>query len=547
MDRIYYPSGVCQMHLRLEEGLGPLPSEALAVLQGFAVPDAGAPTGLLAFAPPTPGDPLSHITAVLPTIVDHERNGHRFADTLSLRVPFRDFPISPRFIRSLGVSWFGGTVSPSDYASGIRQSVSGAKGPNTAIVKPSRETLRFVGFADDIEEDLGNGNILLSCRDYTAILIDTRVKAQVLRDLDIDGALDEVILELLRTLPGGAAGGLTVRADLWLDEATGLPEPMPNVAKLFPRTIRTKKGKVARLVASYAGADVSYWDLITDLCGRAGYLPTIEEDTLVITTPRNLFAGSGSGTFSRIVQSNGKGELLTVRRMIYGYNLKSLRFTRKFGRITAPTVEVRSTSPGQRLPLIARWPPTTKATHVLPSGKGAQEKTELVIVKGIPDMATLLHVAESIYEEMGRAEFGGQMETYDLASFGGDNADPDLLALRSADPIEVVVQHGGTQTGIMNYLSGPQEHEAGRQIERLEGKGIRRDVAKALVQIYWQTRGLQKVFRTRDVTYNWQLGGTNPALRIGARFGTYMEVRSNAHLASALEQGITPSSTKATV
>lgn len=530
----YYPSGLLQLHLRLEEGVGPLPREALDALRGILAPGQTHRLGIEALGAPV--DDRSHITAILPANIDHRRNGHRAADTLSATIAFQDFPVPARMIRALGLVWFAGTVAPWDYQAGLRRVTTSQGGRNTAIIKPGRDTLRFVGFADDVSEDHSSGQVTINCRDYTAIFLDTKVPTDVLKTLDINAPLDIVLRELIRTIPGGAAKGLNMRVDFWVyeDFIPGSLEATPNVADLFPRKARRRRGKAPRLSASYGGQDVSYWDLITDICTRAGMVPMIQEDTLVITPPRNLLGRKGPGSFSRVTS---QGEQLTIRRMVHGYNVESLRFARKFGKVSTPGVVVRSWAPGLRAPLLAQWPPPKagqpkRATHVLPSGRGAEEKFQTLLVRGITDQGQLYRIAQAAYEEMGRAEYGGTLGTRELASFGGDNQDPDLLDMRSGDPLEVVVQQGGRTTGIANYLSQFKPAEA---VSRLVTRGFAVDVAQAIVQLNQDTRNLQTVFRTKDVSFKWTLAGETPTVQVETGFGTYMEVRDDTGQAGILD------------
>lgn len=523
MSGIYRPSGLVQLHVRLTDGVGDVPSEALAVLRGQVAP--GAATDLAAFASPIDG--LSVITAVQPASVTLLKNTHRAADKLALTIQAADLPIPTRLIRSIGVLAFLGTVDADAYAAGLSANARGS-GVNTALLRPSRDNLRFIGFMDDIDEDTDGGMLSMESRDYTGILLDTPVAVAVF-EIDINAPLDDVIVAILRTVPGGAADGIRVRRESTVeyDDQAGTYRmrlgDLPNVAKTFPAVTKRRRGKQFRLPASLAGSELSYWDLITDICVAAGFVPIIDLDTLRLTTPRTLLGRTRAGGFERVVTGPGGAERLTTRRMVHGSNIDKLRFSRKFGRVSVPGVEVRSLVPGRAEPLVVRWPPPKRdrSGKVLPSGRGQVDQTQTLLLRGIEDPRQLIQIAEGLYEELGRSEYGGRLETYDLASFGGGNEDPDLLSLASGEPLEVVARNRGITQTLSDYLSRLRSPVEMR--EALVKAGWAPRVAQGVVNLYVSSQGLNTVFRVQEARQHWQLSGDSPSVRIGVTFGTYLE------------------------
>ena len=517
----YYPSGVLQLLLRLDDGVTPLPPEAVAALQGALGSQVQPATDLQAFAPVADG--YSVLGAILPSEVTHERNTPREADVLTVRVPFRDFPLPARIVRSIGVVWYAGTVSAANYAAGLRNAVTGTPGPLLSVLMPSRKNLRFVGFADGAEEDYDAGVITIRARDYTGVLLDTRVEPSVLASIEIDQALDLVVLSLLRQFPGGACRGLTVEFSPFIGE-DGAEQPFPNVAQVLGKPAKFRRGKTPKLSATYGGADVSYWDLLTDICALCGYLPMIEEDRLRIVPPRNMF--TQQGTFQRTVTTpSGSTEKLTQRRMVQGYNVDAMRFARKFGRQAIPAIEVRSVAPGLRQPIVSRYPPDsatprTKANNIQPSGRGAAERSELVLIRGVSTQAEVDRIARGLWQELARQEWTGSYTTKHLASVGGDNDDPDLLDLRAGDPLDLVLQRAGASSGVLLSIANLQTR--GAQIDALIRRGLSQAAAVAIADAYSAARALGSTFRTRTVTYSWQLGGAQPRVQIASTVGTYL-------------------------
>ena len=533
----YYPSGVLQLLLRLDDGVTPLPPEAVAALQGALGSQVQPATDLQAFAPVADG--YSVLGAILPSEVTHERNTPREADVLTVRVPFRDFPLPARIVRSIGVVWYAGTVSAANYAAGLRNAVTGTPGPLLSVLMPSRSNLRFVGFADGAEEDYDAGVITIRARDYTGILLDERVKPDVLKSIEIHQPLDQVVLSLLRQFPSGACRGLTVEFSPFVDD-DGAEQPFPNVSDVLGKPAQFKRGKAPGLSATYGGADVSYWDLLTDLCAMCGYIPTIEEDRLRVLPPRNLF--DGVGTFRRTVTTpNGSTEALTARRMVQGFNVDSVRFARKFGRQAIPSIEVRSVAPGLRQPIVSRYPEDgppvprhhktkapvgsrvktmARANNVVPGGLGASNRSELVLIRGVSTQAEVDRIARGLWQELARQEWTGSYTTKHLASVGGDNDDPDLLDLRAGDPLELVLQRAGASSGVL--LSTANLQTRGAQIDALVRRGIGQQAATAIADVYSAARALGSTFRTRTVTYSWQLGGAQPRVQVSSTVGTYL-------------------------
>jgi hypothetical protein len=98
-------------------------------------------------------------------------------------------------------------------------------------------------------------------------------------------------------------------------------------------------------------------------------------------------------------------------------------------------VSINSDERGQRKLVSAEWPPEGSKARQLKSD------TEIINIPvgSIKDASRLRAIAQSIYEEIGHGEVGGSCETQTLTSFGGSNADPDMLLLRPTDTVELVV------------------------------------------------------------------------------------------------------------
>jgi len=518
----YYPSGLLNLLVRLDDGYEPLSPEAVATLQGGTAPYT-AGTAIEALAPSNDG--LSLFLAIPPNELTHERNGPRTADTLSVRIAYRDLPVPPRAIRSIGVVWHADTVTPENYALGMREGLAG-RSTAPAILAPTTANKRFVGFVDTVEEDDGACSLNIEARDFTALLIDQIVPPSVLATTATDVRLDALVMTLLRSIPGNVAKGLTVEFVAWgADDEQGPPDPFPVVSDVYGKQGRARRGKSPRLSASSGGADVSYWDVLTDICVACGYLPVIEEDRLRIIPPRTLYEGEGS--FRRAVATASGVEQLTARRFIVGLNAEDPTFRRSFARLSIPSIIVRSTVPGLREPLTSRWPPEAKTKarppSVTPSGRGAQDRSELVLVRGISTQAQLDRIARNLWHEYALGEYVGKIATTHLASYGGGNADPDILGIRSGDPVDVVRRGAGAAGGVLSTIADLQSLEA--RFEALRASGVSGTAARSIVQFQAATSGLGSTFRVKSMSQAWRFSDT-PSVRTTLNLGSYMTVQA---------------------
>jgi hypothetical protein len=283
------------------------------------------------------------------------------------------------------------------------------------------------------------------------------------------------------------------------------PPLSPEVIEQFRREAEGR-GYILRYPAKIAG-ETSYWDAITDLCVTHSFRPTIEQENLVILEPRTLYkfdpeilTQPGVPSFPRpnghrfrIGDTNVK-----FRRMVWGDNISVLRFQRKFGRIKVPTIEVQGTDPnavkdGRRITV--RYPPKKRATKVDPSGKKPNEEFHRVTISGIIDRSELLKIAQQTYEEMGRQELGIVISTDEMASFSDNpnfdpNLEPDLLDLRSGDPIRLLVTPAQKDRSIMLSLS-----ELNDLVARVDARVGSEDPVDFLVREGWSREDAIQVIK----------------------------------------------------
>lgn len=99
----------------------------------------------------------------------------------------------------------------------------------------------FGGVVDVVERDDATGNVTLTCRDFTSLLLSREVTPEVFEGIDLNQPLDAIVLTLINEVPGG---------DKWLVTPRGAVAGLDAVATKLSeeKRIRKKKG---------------YWETIT--------------------------------------------------------------------------------------------------------------------------------------------------------------------------------------------------------------------------------------------------------------------------------------------
>ena len=327
------------------------------------------------------------------------------------------------------------------------------------------------------------------------------------------------------------------------------PKPTVYAARNGVRTRVRKRanGKGWRPSAKGAMGSANYWDLIVNYCSIVGTVPYFESENILRIKPgRNLFDQtsadpySPAGAFGHGVQSRNVGEPqpLRIRRMVFGHNVEELTYERKFMGIYGRTIKLASldtSSPnrGEQKLITVEYPteadfkamaaarglplpPATnvdkaKVTRESPSGKTAAKEEILIYTKpGINSVTRLRSIAMDLYEEMMRGEQGGSIKTRSLASFGGSNADPDLLYVRPGDSVELVVNSRSLEgrVPVVSTLNAQEQGLSdGRLFQQLKAKLGDENHARALIaSLKGYAVQLQNIYRVKDVKLDWDIG-----------------------------------------
>ncbi len=443
----------------------------------------------------------SSILARIPLRASIELNNIRKPGTFSLAFDYKDLPIDPRLVRSVGIEIFLDTVNAANFAAGVQQTSAGPR-PSQAITsgrfQATPENLVLKGVVDTWQVSHGaSGSVaMLEGRDLVGVLLNTPITVELLQAMG-GNMLEQPIDQVVRSI----IASVSTWADLidvdapqagWPTD-TGTPPIVQKSAKLSQLSLlEVKDGKANPRGRSSAdgtkprvslGADqdkLSVWDLITRYCNLVSAVPhfTVKQDRsgkyrscLWIQPQWGLydFYADSEGRFTSSAPSPFKpsranetgGREFRVRKLMYGRNIEELTFERKYQGITARAVEVVSYNTSSRVreertisaisklrpsfaqqagatPALAQQDAKVTAGEV-PSGLSKQDEVLRVYVKGVTDINQLQIMADGLFEEIMRGETGGSVRTRSLASFGGGNEDPDLLRIRPRDPLELSV------------------------------------------------------------------------------------------------------------
>lgn len=475
------------------------------------------------------GDALTQeIGGIIPLRASLSLNGIRTASTLTLEIAFRDLPIEPRMVRGVGVDFYLGTVTASEYARGIAGETRDvgylAEEPLNLIPTTyvdgfgrSRTNLRFSGWVDEWEVSWSESEpiVRLQCRDNGAILLDTEAPPMLALDATIP--LDRAIAKYLTVFPQFA--GISVQ--------------------YLPRGVQAPTYKAASQKAAYkvpfgppsitGGGKATVLDYLSDIAAHLGLVVRFDAmtSTVIVQQPRtiygNKFPKRDDDPFGR---TTGLGRSLPFRLFVWGRNVAECTMKRKFTVAGPTTIEVRSYSSTLKRYLVERYPvKKDRLERGLPGGLLPDEKIQQFFFPGVKDAPTLRAIAQGIYEQLGRNELELFVRTKDLGSFGGSALDPDLLDCKVGDTIqfEVTDDASTADANTINEVEAKQT-TASKAAEFMRSLGYSDDFAQA----YGKAREnalMQPYFRVKRLELSWDV---EKGIDIGVQAVNYIEVRADS-------------------
>jgi len=495
--------------------------------------------------------PVSYVLNRVPVTGSVDLPGHRPAGNFHLVFPYKDLPIDPRTVKACAVDIYLGTVTPDGFSEGmggaapfgVKASVLDTSGFFGTSVSPQ---LLLTGMVDEWEVDHGEdgSTIAIGGRDFRGLLIDTPIATnpaksnQILDNLKLEQPIQLVIRDLLATHPMMA--GIKVRVSL-AEWPGGIP-PAPGGAAMG-RNRRGAKGKKVGGRATGAGGQgqLKYWDVIVKLCFLVGAIPAFVGSELRIRPSRSLYdqqqAGFDpenptpfAGGLPRAVDAVSASAIapIRVRKMVYGRDIDTMTFARKFGGYRKPrqiccvSIDTSASARAAARMIKGLYPSSAVAARSFADGVKSMADTLYVPVADITDVGRLESMAQAIYEEMSRGEITGSCETPNLASFGGDNSDPDLLRLRPGDAVEFVTdvraltKASPLVSTLTNHMRTPFETAVSALKERLGDENLARVILATSRGLINEVQGF---FRVEAAHYTWGEEG----LKVSFDFQNFVE------------------------
>lgn len=591
---MFYPSLVVSLRIRFDKYFNIVPER---ILQSFdsvedliLQPEAEVKKILepLVTAETQSKDSFSHLVYVMPASASVEIPGYRQAGKFNLSFKWKELPIDPRLIRACGVEIHLGSVEPMDFATGMVKKEPNWTRKSMINIRDSldiirKDTVVMVGTVDSwsVDYDDTGGTVNLEGRDIRGLLLDMKTGPEIFQNIDTGQDIKSVVEQVLASHPllgpANAANGalrVKVEADPSLFPFGKLPLVLEDdlTTRVNKKArVAARKGKISTTTKTTTSQPKStpapknggqpagdkdrlgYWDVIIHYCYLVGVIPIVVGETIVLKPVRNVYntrvnAGTNTkeptvfqdGLPRVVVLSDGRQEELRFRRLVYGRDVKSLKFERKIGGVKAQpiklvSVDTSSDQRGEGRMISVFHPPESdpenrKTTGESADGSASTGTPMIIHMTGVKDKARLAEIAEAIYEEIGHSEIGGSCQTKSLCSFGGDNSDPDLLRLRPGDPIQFLTDtrtlssRAPLVSELTDFARMDFDQAVTKTAERLGNSPGDLQMARAIVAA---SRGmvfeLSSFFRVHTVKYDWK---PDSGVDISFDFHNFIEVRS---------------------
>lgn len=507
---------------------------------------------------------VSSILGRVPRSATLERPGTRQAGRWTASFDFVELPIDPRTVSDAAVEIHFGTLSQEDLASGMAE--RSATEPRRSVIqtknaeRSTSKTMRMLGIVDEwvVKHSDSGSTVELSGRDLRGFLLDRSINpepgvgAQILDSLDLTKPITQVIMQLLSYERAFAGYTVITNPSDWPDGK----EPVPGGLKAVPRHRKGAKGtrkspgtKPPANLSGGGGDSVKFWDVIVRLSYLVGGVPYVDNQGRIVVRPgKNIFnvLNDPIGPSNPAPFKNGVERVfdaisdtpispgLRLRKMVYGRDVIDLEFRRKLNGEAKPKVvraycwDPDSGEKGGTM-LYGLYPPRDESKPV-PTKRfaGKATPTEEIVnyrVPGIRSKEQLESIAESLFHQLGRDEVGGSIATKNLASFGGDNADPDLLNLEPGDPVELVidVRSIGSGAPLVSSLTNYHRKSFDDAVTEVFNVLGNRTLSRVIVATArGQINELQRHFLVTNVRYTWDM---DQGVKIDFDFTNYITAR----------------------
>jgi hypothetical protein len=388
-------------------------------------------------------------------------NDYTRADTFSATIDYSEFPFDPRTIRALGI-----TVHLEDKRQLFITNKNSKNFNQLNLIEAKKENTIFQGFADEESIDFNDTTreVKFEGRDFTSLLIDAPYSGKA---LELGVPLNLIIKQLVNQLPA--------TQDLTVENRTG--GILPTIASYAPDYNPLGTGRSSK-------KKEKYWDVITEIVQRAGLIAYIELDKLVITRPRVLYSQSKPYQF------------------IYGKNLSSLNFSRKLGRQKGVNIIIRSLNIERKEVLEVKIPEQATVEWAQSIGVArSRQKIQKVDKDGdikeedapfltfnVPNIANidqLIEIGEGVYEEIGRQQIEGSIETKEMCILQDEGVEFDVTKIRNGTPIKIEIDQGDLEgIGRIKSVAARERFLIARCYEEKVARALARTLGKFETRFY---------------------------------------------------------------
>ncbi len=564
----YYPRCTLRLILRFDEFAASnnassplrkaLPLKTTKNLDGVAVQrsplvaqlDPTAPPGVTRYvlvspgvAPGGPQDQTASLdgntwdVTVIPKSASWHQNGVKEAQELDAVIKYIDCPIDPRICRAVAVELYLGCVDEDSFvAQNDHTAATNATIIPTGFVGPLGETrtnLRFQGWVNDWAVDFGEGEptITLKCQDNSQMLHNQEQPPRLC--LDMKKPIDQAIADYLANFVQFA--GLSVEY-----RPPGDTPPTLNTV-LSGTAYRPNLGPPMSKGGGGGGgtSKQSVWDYLTDITGSISHNIRMDGTSIIVQKVRSLMAADAGSSAARpddpFEGRTVQGVSFQYRRFLYGRNIQNMKIGRNYTKKQVANIEVRSYVTERKLCLVGRFPtPQARQLYALP-GNVTDQKWTVVKVAGITDQNMLNAIAQDYYESMGRQEMSVNIKTKNLASFGGDNTDPDILDMKVGDTFELLVNRDLDNVNDLTRIETALT-AAGQNAALMTALGFSAGFANAYAQAYTNANFLT-LYKLKGMKVDWSC---DDGVTLDIDGINYIEIRANQSLPQGQETSATP-------
>lgn len=383
---------------------------------------------------------------VIPKSVSIERNSYRAADTFSMDIDYKDFPLDPRTVSSILITIYLGDTQTA----------------NTTLLKNST-TEAFIGYVDEPETRLSKDGETVSFRgrDFTSLFLDFRWTGAA---IDLNMPFSTAIQKFIDTIPSLKEGDVK---PVFMDPSIG----STNLGSILSRT------KWATRPQDDA------WTVLSDLCGALGTTPVYELDDLKIHTADTFYNFRNTVYFK------------------YGQNILTLNYKRNY--TESKTVQVRAIcwDAKKRELSTAIYP-----TVVVPRQRISKKKKKLYnepipymdwyVPGGGYSTADLLEIAKGVYEKQALEQIEGEMETAEMYDLLGN----PVWQLKNGDTI--ILNIGGATPYTYQELIGKSSATAANEFLKA-GSEVQRGAALLFSKAWAEAEKFQATFYVKRARHEW--------------------------------------------